>query len=228
MVICGEDNAASREYFVSLLNKYREKGYLPQNVALDDLKILVGGNSQAPNLFGLKQLYNIENLNKKLGRAKNEELASMLKKIDQNKEFILIDWEDSTPSRDLKIRRLGTIKEFKPSQNVFKLLDACYPANLASFNRILNEVATPRSEVFIYIMLTRHLRSLLLAKEGELSSRLQPWQKQRIIRQTQHWDRSNLLTFYQKLLGIDITLKTGKNVFGIKASIEILSCYYIS
>lgn len=228
IVVCGEDNVASREYFNSLIRKYRVKDYIPKTIVYDELKLLIKEISQSLDLFGLKQLYYIENLSKKLGKKKYDDSTSLLKKIDQNKRIVLIDWEDHLSKREIKTGKIGIIKEFKPQTNVFKLLDACYPHNLASFRHTLELIANPKTEMFIYTMLTRHIKSLLLAKEGETFANLATWQRQRIFVQSKRWNKEKLISFYQKLLGIDISLKTGKNIFGLKNSIELLSCYYIS
>lgn len=228
IIICGEDNVASRDYFLELLNKYKERGYEVRNISFEEITNLKDLDNVFRNLFGFKQIFATENLNKRFGRKRSADLTNLLKKIDQSKELILLDWEDSVSARELKLSKIGIVKEFKPQRNVFKLLEACYPSNLASFSRILGEISGPRSEMFIYIMLTRHIRSLMLAKEGESFPQLQTWQKQRIFRQAKHWKRENLITFYQKLLGLDISLKTGKSPFNLRNAIEVLCCYYIS
>lgn len=227
-IVCGEDNVASREYFIELQNKYRKEGCEIESINTEGLKELQGTEQQSQNLFGFKRVFSIENLNKHLGRRKGDELSALLTKVDQNKHIVLLSWEDSVSARELKTGKLGTIKEFKPPQNVFKLLEACYPSNLASFIHILDQITTPRSEMFVYIMLTRHLRTLLLASEGEVSPRLAPWQRSRILSQVGRWKKESLQTYYQKLIGIDFALKSGHNLYGVKKSIEMLSSYYIS
>lgn len=225
-IVCGEDNVASRNYFLSLLNSYKEKAYKIQNVSVSDLsKIRFSASEQT--LFGEEQIFIVENLNKSLSRKKDLSVFKILEDIAKSKQIVLIDWEDEVSQRNLKIGKIGLVKEFKPDKNIFKLLDTCYPQNLQAFHLLLSSITDSQNEMFVFIMLQRHIRNLLLAKMRSPLSQLQAWQKMKLSSQARRWKEENIISFYDRLLKIDISTKTGKNPYTIKTSLEILSCYYL-
>lgn len=88
-------------------------------------------------------------------------------------------------------------------------------------------LVTPTTELFMQIMLTCHIRSLLAIRLGEVPTRMQSWQVGKLKAQAFKWDTKNLLDFYEKLLSIEVRLKTGKSVYTVGESLTLLSCYYL-
>lgn len=226
-VICGEDNVSSRDYFLQLQKEYQEKGNDLKKVGAAELEIVLAESSAGPNLFGQQQIFLSENLNKVVSRKKGNKPFGLLELIGQNKQAILLDWEDGVSQRNLKIAALGKVKEFKPSSNIFKLLDACYPSNLQAFVALLQTVCVPQNEMFIFIMLRRHIRNLLLVSSKVPIPGLQGWQRAKLQQQARFWQPEALISFYDRLISLDISLKTGKNAYSLKGSIELLACYYL-
>ena len=217
-IICGEDNVESRNYFLNLKQAYEKKGYEIQNVnslEIDDI----------PSLFAQKRVYFIENLNRKINK-KNLRIMREVKRITENKEIEVVDWEDQVSARELKING-PTVKEFKPSQNIFKLLDSCYPGNMSNFLKILHDMPPKIEEGFIYIMLTRHIRNLLLVKTGNGNTKLSPWQTAKLRHLAKFWTMKQLIAFYDSLFRIDVSSKTGNNPFSYAKSLDILTNYFL-
>ena len=226
-IVAGEDNVSSRDYYIQLQQEYKEKGNDLQKISSGELEVVLSSSSSGPNLFGQQLIFLSENLNKAVSRKKGNKAYELLEQISKNKDIILIDWEDGVGQRELKIGTLGKVKEFKPSANIFKLLDACYPSNLETFISLLNSVATPQNEMFIFIMLRRHIRNLLLVSSKADMPSLQSWQKRKLETQTRLWPYESLVSFYQRLISLDISLKTGKNAYTLKHSLELLGCYFL-
>ncbi len=226
-IVCGEDNVASRDYFLELQQEYIEKGNDVRKVAAAELETVLADSSAGPNLFGQQQVFLTENVDKAVSRKKGNKAFELLEKIGRIKDVALLDWEDGVGQRELKIATLGKVKEFKPSTNIFKLLDACYPSNLQSFINLLQSVSTPQNEMFIYIMLRRHFRNLLLVSAKADMPGLQAWQAGKLKRQASLWQTDKLVSFYDRLISLDISLKTGKNAYSLRHSLELLSCYYL-
>lgn len=227
-IICGEDSVKSREYLHALLSDYRKKAVSPQYISKDDLPRLSHAEAQSMDLFGNANVYVIENLNKALGRkSAKDTLWNALETINKNPHAILIDWERETPSRDLRIGKMGTVKEFKPDASVFTFVEACYPGNLQRFLRLLEKVATPQTDMLVYILLVRHMRNVLLVALGDPPASLQPWQRGKLAAHAKQWNKETLTDFYDKLLAIEVSLKTGKSIYSLKESIEIVACYYL-
>lgn len=227
-IICGEDSVKSREYLQTLLADYRQKAVSPQYISKDDLPCLSRAEAQSMDLFGNANVYVIENLNKALGRkSAKDTLWNALEAINKNPHVVLLDWERETAARDLRIGKMGTVKEFKPDANVFTFVEACYPGNLSPFLGLLQKVATPQTDMLIYILLVRHIRNVLLVALGDPPASLQPWQRGRLASHAARWNKDALTDFYDKLLAIEISLKTGKSIYSLKESIEIVACYYL-
>lgn len=226
ITVCGEDSVSSRDYFLELQKKYKEKNYDVISISSDSLQMIVD-SSQSQTLFGLKQIFITEGLDKKISRKKDNKIIELLSKIDDLKESVLIDWEEGIAQRDLKLAKTGQVKEFKPDKNIFHLLDLCYPPNLKNFLNLLENITTEKNEMFVYLMLLRHMRNLLLIKTGTKISSLQQWQLGKLSRQARYWKEDKLISFYDKLLGIDIAVKTGKSPYKIKDLISMLGCYFL-
>ncbi len=227
-IICGEDSAKSREYLQSLLGDYRKKSVAHEYVTKDDLVRLSNTELQSMDLFGNASVYVIENLNKVLGRKSAKDTHwNALEAINKNPNVVLIDWERETASRDLRIGKMGAVKEFKPAANVFQFVEAASPGNLTTFLKLLNNVATPQNDMLIYILLVRHIRNLVLLAIGDPPASLPPWQRGKLASQAKAWDAKQLTDFYDKLLAIEVSLKTGKSIYSLKESVEIVACYYL-
>lgn len=226
-IVCGEDNVASRDYFLELQQQYKEKGSDLTRVDSTELGAMLKASPAGPNLFGQQQVLVTENLNKTVSRKKGDKALELLDRISKDKDVVLLDWEDGVGQRELKIAALGKVKEFKPSANIFKLLDACYPSNLQSFISLLQLISTPQNEMFIYIMLRRHFRNLLLVSSKADTPNLQAWQAGKLRQQIGFWKPDALVSFYDRLISLDISLKTGKNAYSLIGSLELLGCYYL-
>lgn len=226
-IICGEDNVSSRDYFLQLQQEYKEKGSDLTRVVPTELGAVLVGSSAGPNLFGQQQIFVTENLNKTISRKKGDKALELLDRISKDKDLVLLDWEDGVGQRELKIATFGKVKEFRPSANIFKFLDSCYPSNLQSFISLLQSICTPQNEMFIYIMLRRHLRNLLLVSAKANIPSIQAWQAKKLQQQAKYWQPEALVSFYDRLISLDISLKTGKNAYSLRGSLELLGCYYL-
>jgi hypothetical protein len=67
----------------------------------------------------------------------------------------------------------------------------------------------------------------MLLALGDPPASLPPWQRGKLAAQSKHWNRNAVTDFYDKLLGIEVSLKTGKSIYSLKESIEIVACYYL-
>ncbi len=223
-IICGEDSLASRTYLREVIETYKKKDYEILNLSPDELTTIPQEDSETLSLFGLKKAYLIENLNKVLKRSRSDKLIKTLEGI---KDLEMVIWEDGVAKRELKLQKAGAIKEFKPSDSIFKFIDSCYPKNLKVFLAMLDELTTSQNETFIFIMLERHIRNLALVASGNPPKTLQSWQIGKLKGQASRWSTESLLDFYEKLINLEIGLKKGTNAYSLKSSIEMLSCYYL-
>jgi DNA polymerase III delta subunit len=226
-IICGEDSIASRNYFVDQEKLFREKNF--EIVSLDDKQVLELDDDQASSssLFDQKRIYFTSGLNKKVLKKLNQKTEKIFKKIVASKVIQLFNWEEDTTSRELKSIKGVIIKEFKPNQTIFKLLDSCYPGNLKNFMSSLKILSESTEDIFIFIMLARHIRNILITKLGERLPKLMSWQIYKLSNQAKFWQLENLINFYQGLHRIDVNAKTGGTPYSVKESLEILACFYL-
>src|SRR3989344_8429546 len=224
-IICGEDTIASRNYFVSLKKDFLTKGFDIRDIKFEEIKEIPRWLAESPTLFFQKKVFFSENLNKKI-KKDNKSMLAELQMVNQMSNADLIDWE-GVSVRELKFSKLGKIKEFKPDQSIFKLLDALYPGNRSDFIKLLGRLTQDLDENFVFIMLTRYVRNLILVKDGANPAKMQSWQIYKLKSQAKHWKIENLVNFYEALFKIEIGLKTSSNPFSVKESLEILACHFL-
>lgn len=237
-IICGEDTVKSREYFSSLKNSFSEKGYQIQTLQSSQIENINLCIEQNQSLFFDKQVFFVENLESRIIRSRGRKsskpkknalktLEEILTDISKSKNIELFDWEDGKQMREIKLKEVAIIKEFKLSTSIFKLQDACYPGNKTYFIQILSNISSFQDEQFIFIMLSRFTRSLILAQDNLFGKTVQSWQQYKLKKQALLWSKTQLLAWYEGLFRIDLTTKSASNPFGIKKSLEILACHYL-
>lgn len=226
-IICGEDSIASRNYFIDQQKLLKEKDFEIVNVDYHQLLELDETGGSESSLFALKRAYFTQSLNKKVFKKMSDRNEKKIKAIIASKEIQVFDWEEETSSRDLKSIKGIIVKEFKPDKNIFKLMDSCYPGNLKNFIDTLNTLSESTEDIFIFIMLARHMRNILITKMGEKIPKLMSWQIGKLTNQARYWEIKNLINFYQGLHRIDVNSKTSGTPFSVKKSLDILVCYYL-
>ena len=226
-IICGEDSISSRNYFTDQQKVLSEKEFNIVNIDYHQVLELDETGASESSLFATKRAYFTNSLNKKVFKKMSERNEKKIKAIITSKEIQVFNWEEETSARDLKSIKGVIVKEFKPSQNIFKLLDSCYPGNLKTFINSLNILSESTEDIFIFIMLARHMRNILITKLGERLPKLMSWQIAKLSNQAKYWKLENLINFYQGLHRIDVNSKTGRTPFSVKKSLDILACYYL-
>jgi len=226
-IICGEDSISSRNYFTDQQKILSEKEFNIVNIDYHQVLELDETGASESSLFATKRAYFTNSLNKKVFKKMSERNEKKIKAIITSKEIQVFNWEEETSARDLKSIKGVIVKEFKPSQNIFKLLDSCYPGNLKTFINSLNILSESTEDIFIFIMLARHMRNILITKLGERLPKLMSWQIAKLSNQAKYWKLENLINFYQGLHRIDVNSKTGRTPFSVKKSLDILACYYL-
>lgn len=226
-IICGEDSIASRNYFTDQQKIFKEKNFDVVDLDYHQVLDLDETGASESSLFSTQRVYFTNSLNKKVLKKINGKTEKKIKDIIGSKEVQVYDWEEETSARDLKPIKGMIIKEFKPNQNIFKLLDSCYPGNLKTFLNNLNSLSGSTEDIFIFIMLARHMRNILIVKSGEKIPKLMSWQIAKLSNQAKFWELKNLINFYEGLHRIDVNSKTNGTPFSVKKSLDILTCYYL-
>ena len=228
-VIAGEDIVASRKKLLEVKTDYVSKKYNPVFLALSNILDKIKIDEQEVNLFGDSSVYFIENLSKKYNGRQKTVFKDSIVEFSKNRNITLVDWEAGKSAYDISgLKRIATtFIECKPSKSIFELLDSCYPKNLKTFIKSYRELTLTQDEMFIFIMLVKHIRNLILAKVDALPQSIKPWQRSKLTHQSALWTEKNLVSFYDGLAKIDIALKTGASSYSIGQSLELLLCYYV-
>ncbi len=224
-VVCGEDVISSRDYYNRLKQNSRDQGDEVKNIASSALPEISHWQGSAPTLFSNKTVFFTEYVNKKLGRT-TKELKETVEKIAKDTNTDLIVWEEVS-ARELKLGKLVTVKEFKPTTSIFQLLDLCVPGKKTQFIETVKTLMGDMEATFIFLMLIRHMRKILLAKSGTYDKGTAPWQRGKLAAQAKAWEQTKLISFYDTLHRIDIGLKTGGSPYTLQQSLDILALYFL-
>jgi len=226
-VFCGEDSVSAFNHYSALKSNYKNRGFQIidlESAELEDILLWMG---QSESLFFSKKAFFTSNLNKKLSRKSNLKINQIVDMLIKDEDLEVFSWEQEVSSRYLKFPKGATIKEFKPSENIFKLLDAFYPGNLKIFLSLLNNVSLSADVNFIFTMLSRQVRNLILIKNDVTDPKIQKWQYYKLKGLADKWTALNLQKTYESLYNIEVMQKTSANPFSLVASIELISCYYL-
>jgi hypothetical protein len=226
-IVCGEDSKASRNYFYELKTKARSNDSEVYEIDAKNLSEILTWLSDAPSLFSAKKVFFTQSLNKNISKKTNPKLLATVEEIMKNREIELYDWEDEVPGRYLKVTRGVTVKEFKPSNSIFKLQDYCYPGNIKVFLDSLHELSGNTDDIFTFIMLSRHIRNLMLVKLGKTPPGMFSWAAAKLKSQAAKWETDKLISFYDNLHKIDVSLKTSSMPYSLTSALDILAGYYL-
>lgn len=237
-IICGEDIIKSREYFTSLKNLYLHKNYQIQEIHPSQIQEIYLWIGESQSLFFDKRVFFTEQLESKIIRTRGKKntktnkqstktFEEIVTNLAHNRNIEVIDWEEQKQEREIKLKNIATVKEFKLSTSIFKLQEACFPGNLKNFLKILSDVTSVQDEQFVFIMLARFTRSLILAQDNLFAKTVQSWQQYKLKKIAFMWSKPKLLGWYDGLFRIDLTMKTASNPYGLINSLEILACHYL-
>lgn len=223
-VIHGTDLAASRLYFLDILQKkYITLRFDGNSITETDVvQSLEGGE-----LFASKKAIAIENLLSKKRQGKElQNLLSQLQKAANNHDIVL--WEEKQLSKQqLKNLSTATIKECSYPVTLFLFLETLFPRNGKKTVLLFHQtLQTVEPEVILFLLI-RHVRLLLaLSSEGSETideiKTLAPWQKSKLRSQASRFSQKELIDLYQKLYQLDLQLKTGALPFSLPHAIDIL------
>lgn len=224
-VICGEDNSASRKYYCDLQEEFRQQKKEIIIFKAKDIHNLSLWLGEALSLFATEKVFFTENLDKLINRRdkKNLEQISVLIK---DKDLKIYDWEEKA-QWVLKLKTLAQIKEFKLSATIFKLLDNFHPQNKKVFKSLLLSLMETTDVSFIYAMLVKQVRNLILIKTNNPLEKVTPWQQTRLKSIARLWSLDKLLQAYANFHKIDIGIKTSSTPFSVMQSLDIITCYFL-
>lgn len=210
-IIHGEDNAASRKFFHTFVEKEENaKLFDGTKITITDVVQIIDGSG----LFGDTVTLYIEDFLSKRKTSKDvDEIISYL--LAHEKETNIFFWE----SKDLTKKTLSlfpkaTVKQFSLPKTLFAFLNALTPGNGSQLIKLFHQTVETSEPELVFFMLLRQFRLLLALSDTNLenieeAARLAPWQRGNLEKQARSFSDEKLKELYHKLYQIDLGQKTG-------------------
>lgn len=219
----GENIDASRKE----LQKYREKYADAEVVKFDGRTITETDFTQATessSLFGEVRMVIIENLFSKRATLKSKEIDLWLSRIKKLPDTALVFfWEEKSIGKTVltHLPKNSDIALFNPEKSIFAFVETLKPGNytqmLKSFDSVMHEAAAE----FVFVMLVRQIRLLIMTKELGKNIGLPVWMAAKLTKQGESFTLPLLLSLYADLLTIDTRIKSGTSPFVLKDALEL-------
>lgn len=219
-VYSGEDIISSRKAFLEHLERLKNEDFEITRVSGKDtteesLELL----SSPTSLFGQKRVLVIENL---LAGTKSKEKDKIIQIISSlNCFFVLWENKNFTKTDQLKYPNF-VFKNFKLPPVLFTFLDSLSPKKINDNLRLFREAITSTDPNYLFLMLIRQIRLLILASDKNDLLKLAPWQKGKLQKQARFFTSEKLKEINQRLLQIDFAQKTSQTPFSLEHQLELL------
>lgn len=222
-IIYGDDIVVSRK----LLEQEKLKNASNEIINLNGTTltfnaIIVAGESSS--LFSVQKTIIIENLLKNLSK-KTKELEKITHYLsNQTSSHTFILWEQSEITQTL-IKRLPKAKiiHCQLPVVVFKFLDSLAAVDYSTILSLFHTFLENREAEFIYVMLLRQFRYLIIGKDLGVSGfkDISPWQAKKFTSQSRYFTMAKLVSSYRQLLSLDYKIKTGQTPYTLAELLDI-------
>lgn len=220
-LIHGDNHLKSRQFLQEKIKGFksedREIIRMPDNFKLEEVKLALESSS----LFGQEKAVLIENLFSNRTTENQKAIEYLLSETKILPELVI--WE-SKELRSPTLRKLPStwkVELFKTPRLVFKFLDSLRAFNKKQSLTLLKECLKTEEPEFIFYMLVRQIRLLILSQE-DLLEKMAPWQIGKLKKQARNFTLKELLRLHKKLLRIDTKIKTGKTLISLNQHLDLL------
>ncbi|MCX8008136.1 MAG: hypothetical protein N3A54_00360 [Patescibacteria group bacterium] len=227
VLLHGDDMLQSREELHALKAKEKEKGKeiktLDAKTINDDASIQI---LSSHSLFGDRPVVIIENLFSSSGK-KTARIQGIIERIQEyGAETDIILWEEKEIGKSI-IQLLGSkaiIKPYKLPTVVFTFLDSIRPKNARHTLSLYDALLKEKPPEFIYVMLYKRFKQLVLLRSGFSVNGLRPWQITRLTNQARQFTLEQLLSLYRHIRMLEYKRNSGQAEFDLKEAIEFMLC----
>lgn len=224
-LIHGLDIVSSRKILSELKKKsvnYEIVCFNGNSLAFSDFVTACDSTS----LFGTKKNIIIENLFSSGQSQTKEKILEYLKTNKILHDIIMWEKQEITRTTLDKYVKGAKIILAKTPLYIFKLMDSLGEnpqITLGLFQTVLKD----RDAEFIYVMLIRQIRLLIIAKDAGLTElkKLVSWQALKIFEQSKRFTLEKLISSYRNLLSIEYKVKNGLSPLSFHA---LLDFYLVS
>ncbi len=219
-VYAGDDIISSRKAFLECIERLKSDNFeivrmRGKDLTRETLELL----SSPTSLFGEKRALIIENL---LSGQKSQDKDNLVKTILSLPGPIVL-WENKDFSRAEQFKLSGfSFKNFKLPATMFRFLESIAPQTGSRQITLFRQASESVDVNFLFLMLVRQIRLLILAKEKQDWLKLPPWQKAKLQKQAAPFSQEALLLIYRKLLLMDYQQKTSGSPYSLENLLELL------
>ncbi len=218
ILLHGENLLASREELGKIKVNYQGEIISLSSQEINLEKIIQAVESLP--ILAEKRLIVLENFFSQSPKKENEAVFDYLIKTDNQLDIVL--WEEKELKSAIlkKLPAFWQVKLYKLPAVMFSFLESITPYQKDKAIKLIEQVRKKASDEFIYLMIVRQIRLLLLAKEKALPA-LPFWLSKRINFQASQFEKNQLLKLYQKLLVIDIKEKNNLTSLNLGEAIDL-------
>lgn len=223
-IFCGDDTASSRAAYISKRAQLTQSGreVIPiEASAVAD--VIQSTGADVLNLFGEMPVYETTGLVSACKKIYGRKAKQQLRDLHADQTILLLDWEQKS-AYDLGIDKdkFSFLKEYKLPHSTFTLLPTLIPGHKNECLKALRSLSAHQPLEVTFAMILRHVRLIT-----QLAAGLTPKDNPFLIRLAQtslsHFTPHQALKLYERLLSIDINVKTGrKTPLGLQAQLEVL------
>jgi len=221
-VYSGDDLVSSRRAFVGQIETWQKQGLeviklSGKEVTPESLELLSGPTS----LFGNQRAIAIEGL---LSGQKSKEKEKVIETIAKLLNCYITIWENKEYGKadQLKYPKNFVFKNFKLPAVMFAFLEGLVPSKTKNNLDLLRQALSQVEPGYLFLMLVRQIRLLILAKDEKDVLKIAPWQKGKLMAQAKLFKIENLISLYQELLEIDYQQKTSGSPYSLSQQLELL------
>ncbi len=203
----------------------KEKLKVSEIVDLDGKKMTATDLIQATesnSLFIGQRLVIVRNYLAKFRHRQIKELKIQIERIPSSAEVVFIENTEVSKSVLNLFPKNTDIAVFRPDRLIFKLLESIGTRDPKDVYYLLEECLKLEPAEFIFSMLIRHYRLLLMVKNKQLPRGLLSWQVSRLRNQASKFTQHKLQQIYRKLLEIDYGIKSGINDYPLEKQLPQL------
>jgi DNA polymerase III delta subunit len=224
----GEHIVSSRKKLLQDLDDLKSK-HIPVSwlngaiVKIVDLELAI----QSQELFATEKAVVLENLHKNTKTTASKAALTYLKDLfdtsPANPTHIYI-WEQRTLTATmLKNFPTATVQEFKLKASIFEWLDSFgTPTPAATKLELLNKAKDNEDAFFLFTMLTRQIRLLLMAHQGGTIAG-PPFMHAKLKKQAHNFTLQQLLALHALLTKVDINTKRGIGGLSLEQQLDLLT-----
>ncbi len=177
---------------------------------------------ESSSLFGSDVLVVIEGFISNAKKQVKTFAATLAKVVEASTSVDVILYEEKEVDKTT-IAKLGEGVQlffYKTPVVLFQFLDSLRPGNAKTSLSYFTQTVSHEAAEIVFVLLVRRVRQLIQLADQITPEGLQGWQASRLTAQSRHFTIKQLVVMHERLLEIDIAIKTGSTPFTLTQLLE--------